>query len=173
MTKYEYLRICILKTVQNQIPGFYSQAVRVEDVNHPIGPNRPSLSQPRPLNPNLDIHFDQNPVLNAPPNLNPFSPSVPITVPKREPERLWTEDDFQLAVVPSSSSSSLMELEHKAEIRTDQLNTYVGQCGLPTLDFSRMNSQNKDRIVTVNGWFLCSTKIISIRLQSDIVIERV
>ena len=164
MKRYEYLRICILKTVPNQFPNFYSQAVRVEDMNHHIGPNRPSLSQPRPLNPNLDIHFNQNPILNATPNLDPFSPSTPMTIPKKEPQRLWTENDFQLAVVPSSSSSSssLMELEHKAENQTDQLNTYVGQCGLPTLDFSKMNSQNKDRIVTsIYGFYVVSRLYLS------------
>ena len=143
------MRVFIVKTSPNQFSGSYSHAVRVEDVNHTLGLNHPSLSQPRPLNPSLDIHFDQNLLLNASPSLNPFSPSVPITDPKMEPERLWTENDFQLAVVPSSSSSSLMELEQKAENRTDQLNSYVGQCGLPTLDFSKMNSQNKDRIVCV------------------------
>lgn len=120
-------------------------------MNQTVGPDRSFLSQPRPLNPDLDIHFDQNQILDPTHNLNPRLSSPPIPVPKRESERLWKESDFQLAVVPSSSSSSsLLELERREEVQTDKLNIYLGQCGLPTIDFSRMTSQNKDHIVGVN-----------------------
>ena len=128
------------------------------------------LSQPRPLNPDLDICFDSSLIHQDPPTLltMPLQPSFIPTVaapidrhPEELPRRVWRESDYQIvplspsvSSISSSSSSSFQKIEDIQPGRPEDLNAYLRDCGLPLLDFSRMTSDNKDEIVRDTGFSL-------------------
>lgn len=118
--------------------------------------------QPRPLNPELDIQINPDSI-RAPPLIsipNPYAQPVPSpAAPQNENRpnhRVWKESDFQLAVVPSSDSSELSfghsSKEDQLNIedsKSDDLNQFLEDCGLPTMDFTKMTTANKDELVSV------------------------
>lgn len=128
----------------------------------------PNRIQPRPLNPELDIHFGRD---------SPYIPSPhhsfsrePSSVPQI-PQHVWRESDYQLATVPSTSLEASMEgslvpfvdremesdlepsLEPSLRSSDDEdatrLNEFLKKSGLPTFDFSVLTDQNKDRMVSL------------------------
>lgn len=110
----------------------------------------------------MDIHIDPNSI-RAPPLIsipNPYAQPVSSpAAPQRETQsnhRVWKESDFQLAVVPSSDSSELSfghsSKENQLNIeysKSDDLNQFLENCGLPTMDFSKMTTANRDEFVSV------------------------
>lgn len=118
--------------------------------------------QPRPLNPELDIQINPDSI-RAPPSIsipNPYTQPVPSPAASqketRPNHRVWKESDFQLAVVPSSDSSELSfghsSKEDQLNIedsKSDDLNQFLEDCGLPTMDFTKMTTANKDELVSV------------------------
>ena len=112
-------------------------------------PNRSHLAQPRPFNPDLDIHIDPN--LMQPPklltipfsNVNDFQNQL---YPKVQNDRVWKEQDFQLAVIPSDSSSISSDISIH-DIPSDSLNDRLKRLGLPLLDLSRVPLSNPDQFV--------------------------
>lgn len=143
-------------------------------------PAASNLLQPRPLNPALDIHFDNHPIFQEeqglyplpvqPSNLPPNSISVPYIQPQRlpqpyqfqqpqqtqqaQPRRVWRESDYQIvpispsiSSISSSDTSSFHDIEDCEDNSPERLNVYLEECGLPTLDFSHMTEENKDKFV--------------------------
>ena len=127
---------------------------------------RSFLSQPRPLNPELDIHIDPEsvafPPLNHP---NPQAVHEPYQPkPKKDEDyqpksrkedpyqpKPRKDEDYQLAIVPSSDSSS--SANDRAERWTGEaegslmINAYLQKCGLPSLDFDKLSPERKDEFV--------------------------
>ena len=122
---------------------------------------RSFLSQPRPLNPELDIHIDPESVAFPPLN-------HPIPQPVHEPYQLKPkkdedyqlkakkDEDYQLAIVPSSDSSS--SANERAERWTGEaegslmINAHLRKCGLPSLDFDKLSPERKDEFVKLPDW---------------------
>lgn len=109
-------------------------------------PIRSHLAQPRPFNPELDIHID--PTLIQPPKLLPipFSNGKDFQMQNGQSEHVWQEQDFQLAVVPSSSSSISSDISI-GDLPADSLNDRLKELGLPLLDYSRVPLSNPDQFV--------------------------
>lgn len=120
---------------------------------------RSFLSQPRPLNPELDIHIDPEsvafPPLNHPvpqPVHEPYLPKPGKEDPYLPKPR--NDEDYQLAIVPSSDSSS--SANERAERWTGEaegslmINAYLRKCGLPSLDFDKLSPERKDEFVRLS-----------------------
>ena len=122
---------------------------------------RSFLSQPRPLNPELDIHIDPESVAFPPLNHpipqavhEPYQPKPR----KEEPYQLKAkkDEDYQLAIVPSSDSSS--SANERAERWTGEaegslmINAHLRKCGLPSLDFDKLSPERKDEFVKLPDW---------------------
>ena len=144
-------------------------------------PTASNLLQPRPLNPELDISFDNYPIFQEEQSLHPFSvqPSnlPPNSIPapyipsqqlpytyqykqtqQTQPRRVWRESDYQIipispsiSSISSSDTSSFREIEDRKESSPERLNAYLEECGLPPLDFSHMTEENKDTLVQHTG----------------------
>lgn len=119
------------------------------------------MSQPRPLNPELDIHIDPESVAFPPLNHpipqavhEPYQPKPR----KEEPYQLKAkkDEDYQLAIVPSSDSSS--SANERAERWTGEaegslmINAHLRKCGLPSLDFDKLSPERKDEFVKLPDW---------------------
>lgn len=109
--------------------------------------NRCHLTEPRPFNPELDIHIDINsiqpPKLISIPNSNFGSTAKPPVLSK---DRVWREQDFQLAVIPSSSSSLSSDISI-GDIPSESLNDQLHQLGLPSFDLSKIPSHHVETYV--------------------------
>ena len=121
------------------------------------------LSQPRPLNPELDVHmnfsdyytpsFQPIPEAAQAPPINRSSVPIPQYAPYRP-----AKNQMQLAVIPSSDdsdSSSLDVLTNGEDPQKYQssfalqpsINSFLEECGLPPLAFDQMTYDTKDSIV--------------------------
>ena len=107
---------------------------------------RSFLSQPRPLNPELDIHIDPESVA-----FPPLNHPIPQAVHEPYQPKPKKDEDYQLAIVPSSDSSS--SANDRAERWTGEaegslmINAYLQKCGLPSLDFDKLSPERKDEFV--------------------------
>ena len=137
-------------------------------------PTASNLLQPRPLNPVLDIHFDNHPIFQEeqglsplpvqPSNQPPNSIPAPYVPPQRlpqpyqfqqaQPRRVWRESDYQIvpispsiSSISSSDTTSFHDIKDSEENSPERLNVYLEECGLPTLDFSHITEENKDKFV--------------------------
>ena len=142
--------------------------------------NRP-LSQPRPLNPELDVH------MNFPNYYTPlFQPIPEVPNPQRKnrsfvPTSQYahskpSKNQMQLAVIPSSDdsdSSSLSVISNPADSPKFQsssalqpsLNSFLEDCGLPPLAFDQMTFDTKDSIVSIDRYSDPSTNPIFVCSQ--------
>ncbi|OAO18141.1 beta-phosphoglucomutase [Blastocystis sp. ATCC 50177/Nand II] len=107
------------------------------------------LSPPRPLNPELDIHI--NPDSIAFPTLkDPIPAEKASSIPPKQIPIQPTpipEKDYQLALIPSSdsSSSSVSDEERWKEAdKASDINAFLQSCGLPALRFSQLKADEKD-----------------------------
>lgn len=119
------------------------------------------MSQPRPLNPELDIHIDPESVAFPPlnhPIPQPVHEPYQLKPRKEEPYQLKAkkDEDYQLAIVPSSDSSS--SANERAERWTGEaegslmINAHLRKCGLPSLDFDKLSPERKDEFVKLPDW---------------------
>ena len=126
----------------------------------------PHRIQPRPLNPELDIHFGRDsPSLPFPPLSSSREPSLS--------QHVWKESDYQLATVPSASVEAsvnapmegsmegsmvpfgdpspdpptALSLPSSDDEDATKLNEFLKKSGLPTFDFSVLTERNKDQMV--------------------------
>lgn len=135
------------------------------------------LSQPRPLNPELDVHLNvpgsYTPLFqpipeasHAPATNRPYVPTSPY--PRYRPAR----NQIQLAVIPSSDdsdSSSLDVLSNPEDSPKFQssfalqpsINSFLEECGLPPLALDQMTFDSKDSIVRIKRVCNNSTNLIS------------
>lgn len=111
------------------------------------------LSPPRPLNPELDIHI--NPDSIAFPALkDPIPAEKASSIPPKQIAIQPTpipEKDYQLALIPSSdsSSSSVSDEERWKEAdKASDINAFLQSCGLPALRFSQLKADEKDAFVS-------------------------
>ena len=121
------------------------------------------LSQPRPLNPELDVHMNFydyytpsfQPISEAAqaPPVNRSSAPVPQYGPYRP-----AKNQMQLAVIPSSDDSDSSPLDALTNGEDPQnfqggfvlqpsLNSFLEECGLPPLALDQMTYDTKDSIV--------------------------
>ena len=107
---------------------------------------RSFLSQPRPLNPELDIHIDPESVA-----FPPLNHPIPQAVHEPYQPKPKKDEDYQPTIVPSSDSSS--SANDRAERWTGEaegslmINAYLRKCGLPSLDFDKLSPERKDEFV--------------------------
>lgn len=121
------------------------------------------LSQPRPLNPELDVHmnfydyytpsFQPNSEAAQAPPVNRSSAPIPQYGPYRS-----AKNQTQLAVIPSSDDSDSPPLDVLTNGEDPQnfqggfalepsINTFLEECGLPPLALDQMTYDTKDSIV--------------------------
>ena len=140
----------------------------------------PHRIQPRPLNPELDIHFGRD---------SPYVPS-PHLSSSREPslsQHVWKESDSQLATVPSAAVEASVNASVNASMEAPmipfvdpspdpqtalslpssddedatKLNEFLKRSGLPTFDFSVLTERNKDQMVR---FYSCSNVVPGLHL---------
>ena len=106
------------------------------------------------MNPELDIHIDPNSIA-FPALKDPLSMNIPSSIPPKQatiqPTAISKENDYQLALIPSSDSSSSsisdIEVQGKEMSEDSDMNTFLQSCGLPVLHFSQMKADEKDEFV--------------------------